>query len=139
MAVKALVEAEFAAENLVVEDDKLHESLGHEGPRLAVYPERERPMGSNRLVLNTELIFQFFDSYERDIDPEQAVSPAIIEEKAERFKRALQKGNSPSTGHLWYFDIEQIEYPRDPTGNKSRFVATILARSQNAGLVETTG
>lgn len=134
----ALADAEFAPEGYVTEDDWLHPSLGHTGTRMAVYPVRQRP-ASNALIFDTEVTFQFFDHYDREIDPEQAVSPARIENFAERFMRALQGGNSPSTPHTWFFNLLEIEYPRDPTGNRTRFEARIQAKSANPTIHETTG
>lgn len=134
-----LADAEFAPEGYVTEDDWLHPSLGHTGTRLACYPVRQRPNANRQIILDTEVMFQFFDAYDRQIDPEQAVSPARIEQFAERFLRALQKGNSPSTDHTWFFNLIDLEYPRDPTGNRTRFEARILVKSGNPSIVETTG
>lgn len=138
-ALMAIADAEFAPEGFVTEDDWLHPSLGHEGTRLACYPEAQAFSRSEALVMDTEIHFQFFDYYDRQIDPEQAVSPVQIEQYAERFIRALQRNNSPSTDHLWYFNLVDIEYPRDPTGNKTRFVARIVAKSGDPSIIETAG
>ena len=137
--IMALADAEFAAEGWVTEDDWLHPSLGHTGTRMACYPEAQAPNGNYGLVLDTEVHFQFFGYYDREIDPEQAVSPAVVEQYAERFMRRLQSGNSPSTQYMWYLNLLDLTYPPDPTGNKTRFVARIAVRSGDPSLVETTG
>jgi hypothetical protein len=65
--------------------------------------------------------------------------PRKITALAERFKEALKRANTAHMGtdRLWFFDIDTVEYPADPTGNRTRFVATIRAQGTNANLVET--
>lgn len=137
--IKALVEAEFATENFKVANDRLHGSLGHDRTRLGCFPGREVASPANYQVLETEVLFQFYGKYTKDVDPEQKVDPEKVEGYAERFRQALEKGNSPGTRAVWYFDVLEIAYPPDPTGNMTRFEARVLARGENSNLVETTG
>ena len=43
------------------------------------------------------------------------------------------------TTTLWYMTVTSVDYPKDPTGNKSRFEATVRAYGQNTALTETIG
>lgn len=136
----ALLATEFAAEQFPIRDDKLHASLGSKGTILGVYCDRTVSSPRNRYVSEIEVVVQFYARYDLRVDPEQSVSPKVIEAFADRFRRALQAGGAdPNTGSVWYFTLERIDYPDDPTGNKSRFEAYLRARGNNTALVETTG
>ena len=67
------------------------------------------------------------------------MSPALAEERAERIRRAVEAATGFEDAHLWYFTVQRVEYPKDPTGNITRCLATIVAHSDNAGIVETVG
>lgn len=129
-ALKAAMESEFG---LTVEDDKVHESLGTGGTVIAVYPARSRPWGRDANVLDMELVVQFFLEYELEVNPEQRVSPAPIEECAERFRKMLKDGEvNPGTAECWYFQLTDLKYPPDPVGNITRFVANLTCRGNNS-------
>lgn len=142
MELMSILEAEFG-EEADVRDDALHESLGHEiaddRMLIGIYPAsaQERPQAG--VVQETTIYVQVFGGYDLKIDPEQARTPIFAEERAERVRRAVQ-GAAPTTGQqLWYFRVTRTEYPKDPTGNITRSLSTILAYSDNASLVETEG
>lgn len=137
--IMQIADAEFAAEGWITASDWLHPSLGHSGTRMGCYTEVQAPNREHGLILDTEVHFQFFGYYDKEIDPEQAVDPAIVENYAERFMRALQVGNAPNLSHAWFLNLMDITYPGDPTGNKTRFIARIAVRSGDPSLVETTG
>lgn len=138
LALIDILNVEFAP--LAAEDDKLHGSVGDDGARIGVYPEYWTPRPGNMTVGEATLVVQYYDQWDKVVDNNQSVSPATIEMLAERFRRALQRGiQRPGTGTLWYFDLQRVEYLDDPTGNKSRFHATVVARGNNTALVETAG
>jgi len=137
-ALKALIEAEFAVEGFTVADDHLHESIGWEGTRLATSPLRERPLAKDNAVLICEIKFQFYGKWKKEIDPETKVNPAKIENYAERFRRAIEAGD-PHTSSVWYFNLLEIAYVHDPTGNKTRFEARVDAVTSNSAIWETSG
>ena len=136
-----ILKKEFEAEKVEFRDDKIHESLGMEGPVAGVYPELSEEAFGQGLVQETTVEVQLFGQWTREINPEQTVSPASIEEWAERLRRAVNKDGqgTPGTDHLWYYRVMRITFPDDPTANKTRLVATIMAESTNAALVETSG
>lgn len=134
-----ILTAEFATDGFSVLDDKLHGSVGRDGTRIAVYTERFVPNFSNRYVGESECVVQFYGKYDLKVDPNQTVSPGIIEARAERFRTALRAFSEPGTGDRWYYRLERLEYPDDPTGNKTRFEAYVRAFANNTALVETTG
>jgi len=141
-ARKALItalETEFAADQFPVKDDKLHPSLGDSRTMLGVYPERSTANARDKFVNEYEIVVQFFGKYTLEVDREQTVSPTVIETQAERFRQSIRSGADPRTGAVWYFDLLRIVYPDDPTGNKTRFEATVVARGNNSALIETSG
>jgi hypothetical protein len=143
-ARKALIDmlaAEFAAEGFPIKDDKVHRSAGASGTVLGVYPNRTTSSQRDRYVSEMEMVVQLYGQYDLKVDPQQAISPSRIEEFADRFRNALRTRNpDPRSPGVWYFTLERIEYPDDPTGNKTRFEATLTARGNNGALLsETTG
>lgn len=138
-ALKAIIDAEFAVEGFTVLNDRLHESLGNNGTRLGISPNRERLLSGNDTVLTVEIFFQFYGKWNEEIDPTTKVDPAKFENYAERFRRAIEAASHVGDSHLWYFRLLEVNYPPDPTGNKSRFEATLLGYGNNAALVESTG
>lgn len=138
-AIKAALEAEFASEGFPVYDDRLHESVGGDGKtRIATSPIRSTPMASNKLVLIHEILVQFYGKWNKEVEPLQRVDPARIENFAERFRRAMQSSD-PRDPLAWYFDVREVAYPNDPTGNKTRFEARVAVMGNNTALIETTG
>src|SRR5688572_11660429 len=130
--VKTLADAEFAAEGWETADDKLLRASGRDGvTRLAVYPDDEHVLPRNQLILLVPVTFQLYLGYDDSIDEHMQVDPGIIEELADRFRRAFEDNSSGTTDDLWYLTLDRIEYPDDPTGNKTRFEATIVGRCDN--------
>lgn len=136
-----ILTVEFSAENLAVKDDKIHDSLGQDAPIAGCYPVVSGEGLRDGLVQGTTVNVQLFNQWNREINANETVSPAVIEEWAERFRRAVRADElgAPGTAHLWYYRILRVEFPDDPSGNKTRLLATVEASSQNAGLVETSG
>lgn len=117
--------------------DRIHESLGSDGSLWIGFSPEAEP--SNDIELRVEATLQFYDKYNLEINPTQSVDPRTVTNKAERMRRALEAVRTVGTPHTWYFDVTTTRYPNDPTGNKSRFEMTIVARGNNSGLVETLG
>lgn len=139
-AIQAIIAVEFAVEGFTAILDDIHESVGWNGPRIGIAPMYDIPKPDGYIVQETWIQLQFFNSWVKDINPDQTVDPSIIANFAERFRRRARTTSfNVGTQEVWYFNIERVDYPRDPTGNKTRFVATIRAFGQNAGLVETIG
>lgn len=139
--VENIIVEEFASEGFVVTHDKLHESIGWEGTEIGLYPISEPIMEGNSLVREIHMMVQFYGMWEKDIDPATIVDPRLITSYAYRLENAVRSNEVRVGGsdEIWYFDVMDIEYPDDPTGNISRFHAIIRAFRNNAGLVETSG
>lgn len=140
-AVAAILNAEFTDLGIVTQHDNLHESLGYMGTVVGVAPEHERPQASDAVVQEIVLRVKFYGMFVKDVDNQQSVDPRVAAEWAERFRRAVQSYNAgtPGTTLVWYLTVQGVDYPKDPTGNKSRFEALVLARGQNSALTETIG
>jgi len=136
--LKTLIEAEWPG--LTVKNDRLNQSLGQDGDLAATFPNVAQEDARDGLILDTTVTVQMFRKWSNDLDPEETVDPAGIEEWAERLRRAV-KGDLSKQGeeHMWYFRIFRVEYNPDPSGNISRLEATIQVSSGNSGLMETTG
>lgn len=137
--IKLIIDGEFAAEGYTAMHDRLHESVGYEGTRIGISPEDQIPQRGNELVLDTRVLVQFYGKFDLEVDNNQKVDPRTVTGYAARFRHALYSSAAQGTNGLWYFKLDSITYPRDPTGNKSRFEALVLAKGDNAGLVETIG
>lgn len=133
-----VIEAEFSG--LEVRSDKLNESLAQDKALGAVYPGTATESPRNGFVLDTVVYVQLFRKWSNRLDAKQTVDPAEIEEWAERLRRACQDDlSTPGNVHVWYFRVQRVDYPPDPSGNISRLLAAVLVESQNPALVETTG
>lgn len=139
--LKVVLDATYAPEGLVTEHDDIHESLGFQGARLGIAPDERGDIvrGDNALVQETWIEVKLFGVYNLEVNPNQAVDPRAITLLAERLRRSIKASNQAATGSMWYYNLMQIRYPRDPTGNRTRFVATLRAFGNNSSLVETTG
>lgn len=139
-AIKAIFEQEFADEQLVMIFDNLHESLGRSRVDVGIAPDEDVVSPANAQVQETWVEVKFYDLWRQEISPETQVNPVRITNFAERFRDALrrQQATDPGNGQVWFFDVRRIRYPNDPTGNKTRFVASIRAYGNNANLIETT-
>lgn len=135
-----ILSTEFAADNFQVLGDRLHKSLGIDGKtRIGVSPLDENPVSNNRLITPYRVFVQFYGAWKDVIDPTQIVDPTPLEDYAERFKQALI-GNDPDTNSTWFFRLDRLTYPEDPTGNMTRFEADVSCFGENTSLLrETTG
>jgi hypothetical protein len=136
-ALKAIIDAEFVTEGFVAVHDRLHESLGSVRTEVGISPERWVPWTRDRNTKLTYVLVQFYNRYDLEIDPEQRVDPLVIADYAERVERAIQttQASTPGTGEMWYFDVDSVDFPQDPTGNKSRFHMIVVGRGDNAALI----
>ncbi len=134
--IKTVVLMEFSdITGLFFEHDHLHESLGSDGKTwVAVSPVAER---TSNIDMYQEVLIQFYGPFNADVDPFQKVDPRIISNKAERLRRALRSVRTVGTSGVWFFDVEDTSYPRDATGNHTRFEMRVVGRGQNSALVET--
>jgi hypothetical protein len=134
--IESVVLTEFADEfNLIVAHDRIHESVGIDGMvRVGISPEEEMESGyESRMTI----LIQFYGTWVEDVDPLQVVDPRVITNKAERLKTALQNERTVGTPEAWFFDVTNIRFPNDPTGNKSRFEMGVSVRGNNTGLIES--
>jgi hypothetical protein len=137
-ALKTVIDIEFALEGIVAIHDNLHEAIGRRRIAVGIAPEEDIVNGGNALVQETWVQVKFYDLWDPKVDPEQSVNPLKITAYAERLRDALRTASVTASGQMWFFDVRRVRYPDDPTGNKTRFVASIRAYGNNSNLVETT-
>ena len=134
--VKAVIEAEFAAEQFTVADDKLPRAAGKDGaPALACYPDDTTEEARNVTVAVCRVILQLYLAFEPEPDEHIVRDPGEIEAYAGRIRRAFKTQSQGSGSELWGLRVTRISYPDDPTGNRTRLEAEIRAMGPNdAGL-----
>lgn len=139
-AVISVFNAEFAPEGFVMIPDNLHEALGRYRVDVGIAPTDDSPMVTNRIAREMRMEVKFYGLWTDEISPDTMVDPTPITEYAERLMDALRRSQAtdPGSGKVWYFDVDRVQYPNDPTGNKTRFIMTIRAFGNNMNLVETT-
>ena len=126
-----LLTTEFGADNFVVRADKLDKSLGFDGAVSCVCPLRERPNSRARLELQTTIQVQLFGHWDPQTDPNEIVDPTTVEAWADRFRTMIGGYTQTGTSRVWWFQLDEIVYENDPTGNCTRFCATVIARGDN--------
>lgn len=130
--VKAIIDAEFAAEGYTVENDKIVRASARDGNvRVACSPNFESEVPRNVNELTVELLLQFYLPFRAEPDETIAVDPTAIEAAADRIRRAFGGNSSGITADMWFIRLRRIEYPDDPSGNKTRLEATITAWCEN--------
>jgi len=123
------VSAEFG---YTVENDKLTRSAGNKGQiRVACYPEEEVQNFGRAIELTVRVRLQLYLAYNDSPNEETAVDPGIIEAIGDRLRNAFKGDVGGTTQDLWFLHLTRIEYPDDPTGNKSRLEAEIQSRAAN--------
>lgn len=137
-AVTAAITTAFAAEiagGWAIAQGKLHPSYPGDRagvPTFGVYPQAET---EGRLVLDqdTTIIVQLFLPWTKRIDPAQVLDPTALEGYAERLREAHYTAqlSQVGTGSFWEWRVTRIDYLLDPTGQVTRFEATIRAKGQN--------
>jgi hypothetical protein len=130
--VKEIVETTFSAASWTVEYDRLPRAAGHDGrDRLAVFPEAAREVPGQVMRLAAPVVLQIYPAYEAEIDENQQVDPRIIVRVADELRSAFKDASGGDNPDLWYLRLTRVEYPDDPTGNKSRLEAYIEGHGQN--------
>lgn len=136
-AVKGVIDAEFAAEGITAIHDRVHASNGWKRPIVGISPESQTPRSGNEFLLDTRVLIQFYNTWDKEIDPEQVVDPRTITDYAHRLMQAIesQQASYAGSSQVWYFKVENVQYPNDATGNKTRFHMTICAYGDNTALL----
>jgi len=136
-ALKAIIDAEYAPEAYTAIHDFLHPAVGREGTRIGIAPESQEALSGNMYQQNIYITVKFYRRWDEDVDETKKVDPRPITEFAERFQNAVRGNDQIGTDSSWYFNVVRIRYPNDPTGNKTRFEADLVAYGSNPTLVET--
>ena len=129
--IQDILNAEFKTERISVRVGFTDNSLAQYGLVAAVYPISEEPQPDDRLALLTTIGVDFLTIWEPDPDVDRIVDPATIEDYAYRFRTALGAYQQTGTSTIWWFQLEELTYETDPTGNISRFNAVVVAYGQN--------
>jgi hypothetical protein len=130
--VSQIVEAEFSAESVTVESDKIPRAAGRDGrTRVACSPNYEAEVRTNVNELEVSLLLQYYLPFVAEPDEHIAVDPTTIEAVADRLRRAFRTQSGGMTADMWFLRLRRIDFPDDPTGNKSRLEAQITAWCEN--------
>ena len=130
--VKSIFATTFAAEGWTVADDKLLRATGKDGdPHAGWYPVIAAERTNQVRELDSTIIVQLYLGFDPDPNEDYVRDPNVIIGYADRFRRAFQSQSSGTTEDLWFLRLTQVAYPPDPTGNSSRFEATVVGYSQN--------
>lgn len=129
--IQDILNAEFKPERISVRAGFTDNSLAQYGVMAAVYPISEEPGQDVRLELRTAIGVDFLTVWEPDPDVERIVDPAVIEGYANRFRLALAAYQQTGTSDIWWFQLDELNYETDPTGNITRFSAVVTAYGQN--------
>lgn len=130
--IKTILETEFAADGLVVYHDRITSALAAEKTVAGVSPLRSEERNTDANTLEIRVLVQVYKRFDPQIDPRQRVDPSIIEGWADRFRVACKTQNGINQPGAWYFRVNRITYPPDPTGNITRFEAECLGFGNNS-------
>lgn len=137
--VAAIADATFAAEITAgditaTEHDKFGRSAGMElasgKARMAVSADEAREDFRRVIELVVPVTFQFYMAYDAEPDETIVRDPREIQALAARLREEFNETSGPGADH-WFIRCKRIEYPDDPTGNKTRFTAEIEGRCAN--------
>ena len=129
--VQEIIATEFKDENVQVRSGFADASLGQYGPVASVSPVSEEPGVDDRLQLVTTLALEFFASWQPETDPDIPVDPEVIESYVYRLRLALAAYTQTPDSTIWWFQLDEVVYEPDPTGNITRFVASVTAHGNN--------
>ena len=133
--VKSVFATEFAPEGWTLADDRLLRAAGKDGVTEAgVSPDSTIEDGRNANMLVVTCTVQLYLPFNPDPDEHYVVDPTSIVTYADRFRRAIGANDNGNVTDFWYLRMPRILYPVDPTGNKSRFEATVEGRCDNPGI-----
>jgi hypothetical protein len=137
-ALKTILDGEFTDLTITAVHDKIHESLGYRRVEVGISPVRESATTGREIQMTSTVLIQWYDLWDKEIDNEQVVNPFLITERADRLRRAIETASAAIAGtpEIWYFKVDNTEYPDDPTGNKSRFEMTVTAYGDNTALTQ---
>lgn len=130
--IKTVVEDEFSTEGWTVEADKIGRSAGMDGEtHVAASPVRARENERVAIRLDIEVLLQVYLPYSATPDETIVVDPGVIEGYANRLRTALAPSGAMATDNLWGLRVTDVDFPDDPTGNKTRLEATIAGFADN--------
>lgn len=130
--VQAIFASTFSAESWTAANDKLPRAAGKDGETVAAcYPEEARERPGNVEVLEIPVVLQLYLAYTAEPDEFIVVDPTVIEDYGDRLRRAFNTESSGNSSDFWGLRLIRIEYPDDPTGNKSRLEAFVVGMAEN--------
>lgn len=133
--VKSVFATEFAPESWTVKDDRLLRANGKDGVAMAaVSPDSTVEDSRNANVLVVSVTVQLYLAFDPEPDDSLVIDPNVIVGYADRFRRAIGANDNGNQTDFWYLRMPRITYPLDPTGNKTRFEATVESRCDNPGI-----
>lgn len=130
-AVKTIFANTFASEGWTLADDRLLRAAGKDGTEAAIYPVTSLEKATQVQELIVTVTVQLYLAFDPEPNEDYVVDPNVIIGYADRLRRAFQSHSSGNTDDLWWLRLTGVTYPVDPTGNVSRFEATVEAHCSN--------
>ncbi len=130
-AVKSIFATTFSSEGWTLADDRLLRAAGKDATQSAIYPVIAQEKSSQVQELIVTLTVQLYLKFDPEPNEDYVVDPNVIIGYADRFRRAFQGNSTGTTNDMWWMRFTGVTYPVDPTGNVSRFEATIEAHCSN--------
>lgn len=132
-AAKAIFDDEFTTEGFVAGNDKLLRAAGKDGSaQAAVSANFSEPDRNVQCQLNVEVLVQLYLAFDPTPNDSLVIDPTTIQNYGARIRSAFSPAaTSGISDELWYFTVGRIEYPDDPTGNKTRLEARVIGYADN--------
>ena len=135
-AIKNLISTVYTTEGWTAGDDRFGRSKGKDQAEdvaaISVTPlyERERPGQAE--ILDLGILVQFHLGFAAVPDENIVRDSTVVEGYGDRLRAAFAgAGCRVDDGDAWYLRFTAIDYPVDPTGNITRFEATIVGEAYN--------
>lgn len=127
----------YSAESYTAGTDKFGRSKGmnedHDAAFISVTADWARERPGKAYILDVSLTVQFYLGFDAQPDENITRDATVIQAFAGRLRDAFGgQGASVQVGDAWYLRLTGIDYPPDPTGNKTRFEATFVGEATNS-------
>lgn len=142
--IQDTIAATYTAESYTAGTDRFGRSKGMNEPHgdasISVTVDYARERAGKAYLLDVGLTVQFYLGYDAQPDENIVRDATVIQALGARLRDAFGgQGSSVQVGDAWYLRLTGIEYPVDPTGNKTRYEATFVGEATNTAALPSGG